>query len=234
LFICLNCYDLNNKFVCRGDIDEVLSSVRQLAAECSDEEDTDYDSRYASPDTKSESIKVSNAQLNTRDRGSTSFFNHQDSYECQDPQCEKNYCFDCKNILQERLESFRSTVEMKEEFHDLKTKMKESTKESTGESVETSRQIYRKEWIGPSAVSTPSSVAESEMIIRDDLQCPTDVSSSFYDQERERKVNKVMINFRELLWFWREYYLRRGRDRLSVEFSSQIPFHAWKDLVGKI
>lgn len=37
----------------------------------------------------------------------------------------------------------------------------------------------------------------------------------------------VFRNFRELLWYWREYYLRRGRDRLSIEFSSHIPFHHW-------
>lgn len=43
----------------------------------------------------------------------------------------------------------------------------------------------------------------------------------------------VMINFRRLLWYWSEYYLRRGRDRLSVEFSSHIPFKHWNDLVGK-
>ena len=43
--------------------------------------------------------------------------------------------------------------------------------------------------------------------------------------------DRVMSNFRELLWFWREYYLRRGRDRLSIEFSSRIPFPYWLDLV---
>jgi hypothetical protein len=40
-----------------------------------------------------------------------------------------------------------------------------------------------------------------------------------------------MLNFRELLWFWREYYLRRGRDRLSIEFSSRIAFPYWIGLV---
>lgn len=42
---------------------------------------------------------------------------------------------------------------------------------------------------------------------------------------------KVMKNFRELLWYWQEYYLRRGRDRLSIEFSSHIPFKHWNSLV---
>lgn len=43
----------------------------------------------------------------------------------------------------------------------------------------------------------------------------------------------VMHNFRELLWYWQEYYLRRGRDRLSIEFSSHIPFRFWYEVVGK-
>jgi hypothetical protein len=42
---------------------------------------------------------------------------------------------------------------------------------------------------------------------------------------------RVMRNFRELLWYWSEYYMRRGRDRLSIEFSSRVPFHVWKQLV---
>jgi hypothetical protein len=42
---------------------------------------------------------------------------------------------------------------------------------------------------------------------------------------------KVMINFRELLCFWKEYYLKRGRDRLSLEFSTHIPFKHWLYLV---
>jgi hypothetical protein len=47
------------------------------------------------------------------------------------------------------------------------------------------------------------------------------------------RSDRVMVNFRELLWYWREYYLRRGRDRLSIEFSSHIPFFQWNSLVGK-
>ena len=49
-----------------------------------------------------------------------------------------------------------------------------------------------------------------------------------------RGANLLMANFRELLWFWDEYYLRRGRDRLSLEFSSQIPFSYWHDLVKEL
>ena len=47
-----------------------------------------------------------------------------------------------------------------------------------------------------------------------------------------KSTHNILCNFRELLWFWKEYYTRRGRDRLSIEFSSRIPFYHWKILVG--
>lgn len=64
------------------------------------------------------------------------------------------------------------------------------------------------------------------------------------DDEAERAVptvqgqeelgsTAVFCNFREVLWYWQEYYLRRGRDRLSVEFSCHIPFKYWHEVVGK-
>jgi hypothetical protein len=37
-----------------------------------------------------------------------------------------------------------------------------------------------------------------------------------------------------MLWYWIEYYTRRGRDRLSLEFSTHIPFYKWKEIVGKL
>jgi len=42
---------------------------------------------------------------------------------------------------------------------------------------------------------------------------------------------EVLANFRKLLWFWREYYIHRGRDRLSLEFSSHVRFAEWKHVV---
>lgn len=42
-----------------------------------------------------------------------------------------------------------------------------------------------------------------------------------------------LLNFRELLWYWSEYYLRRGRDRLSLEFSTHVRFQEWNSLVGE-
>ncbi len=44
--------------------------------------------------------------------------------------------------------------------------------------------------------------------------------------------NDVMRNFREVLWFWMEYYTNRGRDRLSLEFSSHIRFQEWNQVVA--
>lgn len=46
-----------------------------------------------------------------------------------------------------------------------------------------------------------------------------------------RRRDDFLVNFRELLWFWREYYEHRGRDRLSLEFSSHIRFPEWKTVV---
>lgn len=42
----------------------------------------------------------------------------------------------------------------------------------------------------------------------------------------------VMRNFREVLWFWTEYYSHRGRDRLSLEFSSHLRFQEWSHVVS--
>ena len=44
--------------------------------------------------------------------------------------------------------------------------------------------------------------------------------------------NDVMRNFREVLWFWIEYYTHRGRDRLSLEFSSHLRFQEWIEVVS--
>jgi len=42
---------------------------------------------------------------------------------------------------------------------------------------------------------------------------------------------RILTKFRELLWFWSEYYTHRGRDRLSLEFSSHLRFREWKHVV---
>jgi Trpc4-associated protein len=43
--------------------------------------------------------------------------------------------------------------------------------------------------------------------------------------------NSILQNFRKVLWFWVEYYTHRGRDRLSLEFSSRLRFHEWMEVV---
>jgi Trpc4-associated protein len=39
-------------------------------------------------------------------------------------------------------------------------------------------------------------------------------------------------NFRSLLWFWIQYYIPRGRDRLSLEQSSDMTFREWYHVVA--
>lgn len=67
----------------------------------------------------------------------------------------------------------------------------------------------------------------------EDLQHSTHESVMEPDDDTPHPDTSVFINFRELLWYWSEYYLRRGRDRLSLEFSTHVPFRQWKSLVGK-
>jgi len=58
-----------------------------------------------------------------------------------------------------------------------------------------------------------------------------------YKEKDQRKPpvlgdrSDVLRNFRELLWFWSEYYTHRGRDRLSLEFSSHLRFQEWDNVV---
>ena len=55
-----------------------------------------------------------------------------------------------------------------------------------------------------------------------------------YDHTATPNVSGIMVNFRELLFFWREYYTHRGRDRLSLEFSSHLRFVEWKTVVDML
>jgi len=47
------------------------------------------------------------------------------------------------------------------------------------------------------------------------------------EEDLRGKPRSITANFRKLLWFWNEYYAQRGRDCLSLEFSSQIQFSEW-------
>eukprot|EP00980_Cylindrotheca_fusiformis_P008573 scaffold1820_cov129-Cylindrotheca_fusiformis.AAC.14 len=58
------------------------------------------------------------------------------------------------------------------------------------------------------------------------------VSLTYYGTKSEiGDKNDVMRNFREVLWFWIEYYTHRGRDRLSLEYSSHLRFQEWVEVV---
>ena len=43
--------------------------------------------------------------------------------------------------------------------------------------------------------------------------------------------NNILLNFRQVLWFWVEYYTHRGRDRLSLEYSSHLRYDDWISVV---
>ena len=43
--------------------------------------------------------------------------------------------------------------------------------------------------------------------------------------------SNILKNFRQLLWFWWEYYAHRGRDRLSLELSSHLRFNEFQQIV---
>ena len=58
-----------------------------------------------------------------------------------------------------------------------------------------------------------------------------DRRSSSTTQRSNNKERDTMQNFREVLWFWIEYYTHRGRDRLSLEFSSRLRFSEWIEVV---
>ena len=50
--------------------------------------------------------------------------------------------------------------------------------------------------------------------------------------EEARPPLQLKQNFRRNLWFWTAYYTHRGRDRLSLEFSSHIHFEEWELVVA--
>lgn len=88
---------------------------------------------------------------------------------------------------------------------------------------------YSSSVAGNSAEIHPETTKESI----DEADSGSDSSEAVVEEQVATGSQLVMRNFRELLWYWKEYYLRRGRDRLSIEFSSHIPFHFWFELVGK-
>ncbi|KAF0720761.1 Aste57867_40 [Aphanomyces stellatus] len=49
--------------------------------------------------------------------------------------------------------------------------------------------------------------------------------------ETKHPEGYLCSNFRSLLWFWVQYYIPRGRDRLSLEHSSDMKFKEWYAVV---
>ncbi|CAI7838970.1 unnamed protein product [Closterium sp. NIES-53] len=79
----------------------------------------------------------------------------------------------------------------------------------------------------PSFLSKPPSSA----LLNPSL-LPEPLSSTSEDSSSGVGPGSVMKNFRALLDFWREYYLRkRGRDCASLQFSTNIPFTEWLRVV---
>ena len=66
--------------------------------------------------------------------------------------------------------------------------------------------------------------------------CTNDEPSSEASESGSEVLSRgkidVVSNFRELLWFWKEYYVHRGRDRISIEFSSHLHFNEWRNVVN--
>ena len=52
--------------------------------------------------------------------------------------------------------------------------------------------------------------------------------------EKFGKENHAQRNFRGLLWFWREYYCSCGRDSISLEKTSCIPFAEFQSVVAQL
>jgi hypothetical protein len=46
--------------------------------------------------------------------------------------------------------------------------------------------------------------------------------------------SQARANFRELLEFWQTYYSRKGRDCVSLAFSSHLPFPVWQKAVNQL
>lgn len=86
-----------------------------------------------------------------------------------------------------------------------------------------------------------SSPSSESPVLGDNAVVPEECKDSEVSEESEENnlatgatgAEVLCRNFRELLWYWQEYYLRRGRDRLSIEFSVHLPFRYWQSVVGK-
>ena len=87
---------------------------------------------------------------------------------------------------------------------------------------------------GESDVFGKDSVLDAMKSLRFSFSTDGEIIAKDHEFNGNENRGNVLNNFRQLLWFWREYYRNRGRDRLSLEFSSHIRFTEWKSVVSKL
>ncbi len=57
------------------------------------------------------------------------------------------------------------------------------------------------------------------------------ITSTIENIRASPRGDYTLKGFCALLFFWREYYGKRGRDRINLEFSSHVPFCEWLEVV---
>jgi len=90
---------------------------------------------------------------------------------------------------------------------------------------------YRRDQL-PDVLNELRELKRDEDGLRDDLWSRNAANSG--GRNNNEDDGSILYNFRELLWFWTEYYTHRGRDRLSLEFSSHVRFQEWNEVVSKL
>jgi hypothetical protein len=119
----------------------------------------------------------------------------------------------------------------------------EDDKKSTSERSSASEdRCYQQHCATCQAPSSPGPISdksvyclpvENELTSCSGTSADNNISNTTNSNSNTSGADLVFRNFRLLLWYWQEYYLRRGRDRLSIEFSTRIPFRFWLQLVGR-
>jgi hypothetical protein len=148
-------------------------------------------------------------------------------------QCLITMFCECSGQLKDLLRSVRNLADFEEtssfarSFNGLK--QEESSQSSSSESSDVA--VPADSPVKTASVSTGDQ-SESRESVASEPGTASSASFRYGGFTIGSPSELLMVNFRELLWYWQEYYLRRGRDRLSLEFSSHVPFHKWIELVG--
>ena len=77
-----------------------------------------------------------------------------------------------------------------------------------------------------------SEILDGMKSLRFEYDIDGEIIAKDHEPDASSKDGNILRNFRELLWFWKTYYINRGRDRLSLEFSSRLRFSEWKQTVS--